>query len=194
MLGGHKTDSFFVNEVTMDILYKVIRSDRKTIALQMMPDGALIVRCPQKMPDAQIRKFVGSKVAWIQKHLQDKQQLPKFTAQQLQAMGEEAAQAVSARASYFAPVLGVTYKRITIRTQRTRWGSCSGEGNLNFNRLLSLMPPAVLDYVVVHELCHLKEMNHSTKFWALVESILPDYRQCKKWLKENGNNLMARLP
>ena len=178
----------------MDILYKVIRSDRKTIALQMMPDGALFVRCPQNMSDAQIRKFVGSKDAWIQKHLQDKQQLPKFTAQQLQAVGEEAAQVISARAAYFAPVLGVTYKRITIRTQRTRWGSCSGKGNLNFNRLLVLMPPAVLDYVVVHELCHLKEMNHSTKFWALVESILPDYRQCKKWLKENGDNLMARLP
>lgn len=178
----------------MDISFQVIRSDRKTIALHIMPDGTVLVRCPKRMSDAEIRSFVESKQRWIQKHLQNKQRLPQFTPQQLQVMGEEAAQIINARAAYFTPLLGVTYHRITIRTQRTRWGSCSGKGNLNFNRLLALVPMEVLDYVVVHELCHLKEMNHSPKFWALLESILPDYKQRKKWLKENGTALISRLP
>lgn len=178
----------------MDISYKIIRSSRKTIALQIMPDGMLLVRCPKHMDERQIRSFVESKRHWIQKHLQNRQPAqPKITPQQLQAMGEEVAQIISARAAYFAPLLGVTYKHITIRTQRTRWGSCSSQGNLNFNRLLALVPREVLDYVVVHELCHLREMNHSPKFWALVESILPDYRLRKKWLKETGSGFIGRL-
>ena len=178
----------------MYISYQVIRSDRKTIALQITPEGQLLVRCPRSISDARIREFVKSKSSWIQKHLKSRPQLPKWTEAQLQTMGAAAAKLIADRAAHFAPVLGVTYKRITIRTQRTRWGSCSSKGNLNFNRLLALVPPEVLDYVVVHELCHLKEMNHSPKFWALVESILPDYKQHKKWLKENGNALISQLP
>ena len=96
--------------------------------------------------------------------------------------------------AYYAPAVGVTYDRITIRSQRTRWGSCSSRGNLNFNCLLMLAPEKVVDYVVVHELCHRKEMNHSPRFWAEVERILPDYRQSKRWLKENGQSLMGQLP
>ena len=94
------------------------------------------------------------------------------------------------RTAYFAKRMGVTYKRITIREQKTRWGSCSSAGNLNFNWLLILAPPEVLDYVVVHELCHRREMNHSQAFWKEVEKILPDYRERQKWLKDNGWRLM----
>ncbi len=90
--------------------------------------------------------------------------------------------------------MGVSYGRITIRSQRTRWGSCSSKGNLNFNCLLLLCPEAVQDYVVVHELCHRKELNHSPKFWAEVERICPDYKTHRKWLKENGSSLIGRLP
>lgn len=100
---------------------------------------------------------------------------------------------VTQRAEYYAPLIGVTYNRIAIRAQHTRWGSCSGKGNLNFNCLLALVPAEVLDYTVVHELCHLKEMNHSPKFWGEVEKILPDYKQCRKWLKENGPKVIARI-
>ena len=85
--------------------------------------------------------------------------------------------------------MGVTYGRISIREQKTRWGSCSSKGNLNFNWRLIFAPPEVLDYVVVHELAHRKEMNHSKAFYAIVESIMPDYRKWKKWLKENGGTL-----
>ena len=78
------------------------------------------------------------------------------------------------------------YGRIAIKAAKTRWGSCSAQGNLNFHWKLILMPPAILDYVVVHELAHRIEMNHSPRFWTQVERILPDYRERRRWLKENG--------
>ena len=93
----------------------------------------------------------------------------------------------------YAEKLGVSYGRITIRNQRSRWGSCSGKGNLNFNCLLMLAPPEVLDSVVVHELCHLRQMNHSERFYAEVLRVFPDYWRCHRWLKENGGALMQRM-
>ena len=86
----------------------------------------------------------------------------------------------------FARLMGVSYRNITIREQKTRWGSCSSEKNLNFNWKLILAPPEVLDYVVVHELCHLKEINHSKAFWDEVGKVMPEYETYKLWLKENG--------
>ena len=83
-------------------------------------------------------------------------------------------------------LMGVSYGSITVREQKTRWGSCSAKGNLNFNWKLVLMPEEILDYVVVHELAHRLQMNHSTEFWDEVEKILPDYRKRRQWLKENG--------
>ena len=88
--------------------------------------------------------------------------------------------------------MNVSYGRISIREQKTRWGSCSSAGNLNFNWRLIFAPPAVLDYVVVHELAHRKEMNHSAAFYAIVEQVLPDYRSSQKWLRENGHQLWLR--
>ena len=85
--------------------------------------------------------------------------------------------------------MGVTCGRISIREQKTRWGSCSGQGNLNFNWKLILMPPEILDYVVVHELAHRKQMNHSPAFWAEVERILPDWRERRRWLREKGGEV-----
>ena len=119
--------------------------------------------------------------------------LPAFSDGQLQALASQARQTVPERVAYFAPLVGVTYGRITIRSQHTLWGSCSSKGNLNFNCLLMLTPPEVLDYVVVHELCHRKEMNHSARFWAEVEHVLPDFENQRKWLRENGTALISRL-
>lgn len=178
------------------IQYEIIRSARKTIAIQITPDGRVLVRCPSRMPKTDIQKFVESKSDWIEKHLQKHAapKLPPFTRQELESLAHQALAVIPQRAAHFAPLVGVAYGRITIRSQRTRWGSCSSRGNLNFNCLLMLAPPEVLDYVVVHELCHRRELNHSPRFWAEVERILPDYRQQKAWLKENGRNLIARLP
>ena len=80
--------------------------------------------------------------------------------------------------------MGVTYGKVTLREQKTRWGSCSSNGNLNFNWKLALMPDEILYYVIVHELAHRIEMNHSERFWKIVEEVLPDYRERRKWLKE----------
>ena len=177
--------------------YKILRSSRKTIAIQITPEGEVLVRCPSRMPKWQIQQFVDSKESWIEAHLQkiaSRPAQPKLTQQELKALAKQAAKDLPERAARFAPMVGASYGRITIRAQRTRWGSCSGKGNLNFNCLLMLAPEAVRDYVVIHELCHRKEMNHSARFWQQVERILPEYRDSKKWLKDNGSTLLARLP
>ena len=98
---------------------------------------------------------------------------------------------IPARLRYWAPRLGVTYGRVTLRDQKTRWGSCSAKHNLNFNWRLILAPPEVLDYVVIHELCHLVEFNHSPRFWKLVESQMPDYSYWKNWLKQHTDDLYS---
>lgn len=179
----------------MTLSYQIIRSDRKTIAIHIMPDGSIIVRCPKRMRLEEVRSFVESKSTWIEKHLATRNRIEpnKLTEEQIKNLREKARQLVTERVQYYAPFIGVRYGQISIRMQRTRWGSCSSKGNLNFNCLLALVPSEVLDYVVVHELCHLKELNHSERFWSEVSNVLPDYKVQKKWLKDNGNNLIARI-
>ena len=113
---------------------------------------------------------------------------------EIRALAKAALEDIPKRLEKFAPLVGATYGRVTIRNQRTRWGSCSAKGNLNFNCLLMLCPEAVRDYVVVHELCHRKELNHSLRFWAEVEKVLPGYKVQRKWLKDNGGAIIKRLP
>ena len=93
---------------------------------------------------------------------------------------------IESRVKVFAAKIGESPNKVTIKAQKTRWGSCSSLGNLNFNWRLIMMPQKIIDYVVVHELCHLKEMNHSSTFWNRVEEIMPDYRNRRKWLKNNA--------
>lgn len=176
----------------MELSYRIIRSARRTIALQITPAGEILVRCPNRMRNAEVQKFVESKRDWLQKHL-PREPLPPFTGEELSALALRARQIIPERAAHFAPLVGVTYGRITIRNQRSRWGSCSSAGNLNFNCLLMLAPPEVMDYVIVHELCHRKEMNHSPRFWAEVERVMPDYKIHRQWLKDNGIAIMARM-
>ena len=173
--------------------YRVIRSNRKTIAIQIMPDGEVVVRAPMRMPTATIEGFVQNKTSWIEKQLARLPVVEKFTEVQMGELVKKAKAVIPEKVAHFAPLVGVDYGRVSIRAQHTRWGSCSGRGNLNFNCLLMLAPPEVADYVVVHELCHRKEMNHSQRFWLEVERVLPNYRASKKWLKDNGQNLIRRL-
>ena len=176
----------------MQVEYKVIRSKRKTLALQIHPDGSVIVRAPLKMPAKDIHAFVEEKAEWIAKHLPKAPIMP-FTDDEIRQLAEAAQLDLPQRVTHFAPLVGVSVNRITIRSQRSRWGSCSSKGNLNFNCLLMLCPEEVRDYVVVHELCHRIEMNHSPKFWAQVERVCPDYRVHRKWLKDHGGELIGRL-
>lgn len=179
----------------------LIRSRRKSLAIEITPELQVVVRAPARMPVREINAFVQEKDDWIRAHLQrmaEKKRLREqcreqaLSKEELQELAAQAMKLITQKVHYYAQIIGVTYGRITIRNQRTRWGSCSGKGNLNFNCLLLLMPEEVLDYVVVHELCHRKEMNHSARFWEEVEKILPDYRQRRKWLKDNGGRIMDR--
>ena len=178
----------------MKMNYTLVRSDRKTVSIRIRPDGQVEVRCPKRMSRVAVQAFVDSKKSWIAAHLAKLTPVQRLTEKELEALREETRRRVTERAAYFAPLVGVTYGRIAIRAQQTRWGSCSSKGNLNFNCLLALAPDEVLDYVVVHELCHRKQMNHSAQFWAEVERILPDYTEQRRWLKQQGANLLARLP
>ena len=179
--------------------YKVIRSNRKSVALQIK-DGKVIVRAPYLMGDVDIDKFVLKNKSWVEKHLKlDSERKRKLdnveplTMDDIQKLADKALEVIPKRVAYYAPKVGVTYGRITIRNQKTRWGSCSSKGNLNFNCLLMLTPPEVIDSVVVHELCHRKEMNHSDRFYKEVLRVYPDYRKWDKWLKDNGGLLMERM-
>lgn len=158
-----------------------------------MPDGSVVVRSPRNFPDAQIRSFVESKADWIKKHQRTMPVAEKFSPEQLQQLKRQTAALIDQRLRCYAPLVGVTYGKVTIRSQRTRWGSCSAKGNLNFNCLLAAVPPEVLDYVVVHELCHRKELDHSKRFWSAVEQVLPNYADCRKWLRQQGRELIGRL-
>lgn len=102
---------------------------------------------------------------------------------------QRALETITERCDHFSRVTGLRPSRIKISNAGKRWGSCSSQGNLNFAWRLVMAPPEVIDYVVVHELCHLREMNHSQQFWARVSSIMSDYESRRKWLRQNGRYL-----
>ncbi|MBO4309824.1 MAG: M48 family metallopeptidase [Lachnospiraceae bacterium] len=184
----------------MRIEYKIIRSSRRTMAIEIKPDGQILVRIPNRVSDAQARKFVESKADWIKKTLlkiesraQNEAPIVKFTDTELKIIKKKAKKEIPVLVDMYASKIGVSYNRISIRAQKTLWGSCTAEGNLNFNCLLVLLPERIMRYVVVHELCHRKEMNHSKRFWYEVSKIIPDYRELRKQLKETGNRYLERL-
>lgn len=181
---------------------QIIRSNRRTIAIQINTDLSLTVRAPYGMSERRIWQFVEEKSAWIEKHMRSMQEKIKgmeanpvepMTTEELRHLAEDALSYIPKRVAFYARQMQVSYGRITIRNQRTRWGSCSAKGNLNFNCLLMLAPAEVIDYVVVHELCHRREMNHSERFWGEVEKVLPEYKKSQNWLKVHGEELMRRI-
>ncbi len=175
--------------------YELIYSDRRSVSLQIKPEGTLLVRAPKRMAKSVIDAFVESKRDWITAHLA---KLPKgvevLSDEEVTALKQSARVDLTERAIRFASVIGVSFSRITIRTQQSRWGSCSAKGNLNFNCLLMLAPEDVRDYVVIHELCHRRHLDHSAAFWSLVERVMPRWKQHRQWLKDNGTALLMKLP
>lgn len=174
--------------------YEIIYSSRKTLAIQITPDGSVKVRAPKRCPKSTIESFLDEKESWILKHVNKAMQNPPvmknlLSVQERNRYIKIARDIFTQKTAYYASILNVTYGRITIREQKTRWGSCSSEGNLNFNWRLIFAPEEVLDYIVVHELAHRREMNHSQAFYAIVKSILPDYKKSQKWLRDNGRSL-----
>lgn len=160
----------------------------------------MIIRAPKWMSDRAVEEFIQKQQGFIEKGMarmrarkESLSDIQKLSKEEIQGLAQQAKKLLPERVKYFAQLIGVTYGRITIRNQRTRWGSCSTKGNLNFNVALMKVQPEVLDYVVVHELCHRLEMNHSPRFWERVEEVLPEYKALRKWLKDNGAKTMAEF-
>ena len=179
---------------------EIIRSRRKTLSITVREDNVIRARAPYRLSQKEIYGFVESKQSWIRKQmdrLADERERVKeegtFSRRELEELAGQLAEVLPETVNRYAKELGVTYGKISVRNQRTLWGSCTGKGNLSFNCLLALAPREVMDYVVVHELCHRLEMNHSARFWRLVERILPDYQVRRRWLREEGAILMKRM-
>ncbi|MCR5636195.1 MAG: M48 family metallopeptidase [Clostridiales bacterium] len=183
--------------VIENIEITVIKSARKTVAIQIKPDGRIYVRAPFDMTDSEVRDFVSEKTDWINKTLRKFEDLEKkggeiipLTQQQINELKQKAFVYIEPKLKKYAALLRVEPAKLTVRNQKTCWGSCSKNGNISINCLVMFMPEEVIEYIIVHELCHLKEMNHSKNFWLEVGRILPRYKNSRKWLKENGSQIM----
>lgn len=185
----------------MEIPYEVIYSRRKTISLEVTVRGEVKLRLPQSCREQEGIRFLEQRAEWLwltlekmRRHretcLEQQARMPQVTPEQIRQMRAQAKRVLTEKANLFAAKMGVTYACLTVKDQKTRWGSCSVRGNLNFNWRLILAPEQVLDYVVIHELAHRIHMNHSAAFYRTVETVMPDYRKPVGWLKENGEMLM----
>lgn len=164
--------------------YRLIRSKRRTIALQLLPSGELVVRAPYRAPRALIERVIAEREGWIAKHMATLPPLrPAPSEEQRAEWRADAAAYIPARVAHYAAVMGVTPQAVKINTAEKRFGSCSAKGNLNFSCRLMAYPPEAIDYVVVHELAHLIHMNHSKAFYEVVAAVLPDYKARAAMLK-----------
>ena len=177
---------------------RLIRARRKTLSIRITQEGNLEIRAPLGMPKGEIEAFLKEKAQWIETHrakvlaeYAQGQEAP-LGEEEILTLAEQMRQRLPEKLNRHAASMGVTFGQVTIRCQQTRWGSCSSRGNLNFNCLLMLAPEEVLDYVVVHELAHRKQMNHSALFWQEVARECPDYKKSLRWLKDRGGALLSR--
>ena len=175
--------------------YQVVRSRRHTVALQVDQTGSVVVRAPMALPAEEIRTFVEKHETWI--HRQQQRQAryraehPEPTPQEQEALRRQAKAHLPQRVAYWAGVMGVRPTGIRITSARTRFGSCSGKNSLCFSLYLMAYPPEAIEYVVVHELAHIRHKNHSPAFYAEVERYLPDWRQRQTLLKRCSSHRKA---
>lgn len=168
---------------------KVSRRARR-MRLAIYCGGDFVVTVPRNMRESIIEKFIIEKSQWILGKLEyfksfSAQPAKKGAKKDYEEYKGRALALVIKRIEYFNKIYGFKFNKISIRNQKTRWGSCSIKGNLNFNYKIALLGEKLADYIIVHELCHLKEFNHSQKFWNLVAEAIPDYRQIRKELKKH---------
>jgi hypothetical protein len=181
---------------------EIYRSIRRTISLEVGMDG-IKLRIPRRLSDMERDLFLEKHVGWLKKKLKVRNRLENnstdenkvnqlneneennFPPYDLLTSKEKSVikQAFEERVAYHAQIMGITYGRISVRDQKTRWGSCSSKGNLNFNYRLYYMPQHLMDYVIIHELSHRRQMNHSKLFWAEVQKYCPNYKKCVNELK-----------
>lgn len=168
--------------------YHLIRSRRKTLCLSIAPDLSVVVKAPTGLPQAEIEQFVQRHAAWIQSALarQTKRNAlsQSLTPERIDALRAQAQTEIGARVERFSKIMGVVPTGVRITGAKTRFGSCSASNSLCFSWRLMLYPPQAIDYVVVHELAHIRQKNHGSAFYQEVAAVLPDYKQRAKLLKE----------
>ena len=179
--------------ISRDILspmesYELIRSRRRTLALEITKDCRVLVRAPLRLSQAKIDAFVESHTDWIQIHLEQQRQRmaaapPPPTEADIAALKVKARVILTEKVAYWSTKMGLRPTGLKITTARKRYGSCSGKNSLCFSCFLMDCPEDAIDLVVVHELCHIKEKNHGPRFYALLKQYLPDYKERKKLLK-----------
>ena len=174
MSDRNKKQSSGINDILNDDNIQIIRSKRRSLGLEVRPDGSVVVRIPNRLSKKQLMEFLVKHKAWI-----DEKRHDELTTEERLRIKDTFVK----KAAYYSQIMGVSVGNITIRNQKTRWGSCSSKGNLNFNYQLYYMPEELMDYVVIHELAHRRYMNHSEQFWAEVEKYCPDYRSRRNSLR-----------
>ena len=167
--------------------YEIKYSARKTISL-CIKDGRLLIKAPIGTSKAKIREIVNDHTDWVEKNIKKQNEknakISALTDEDVKRLKKLAKKVIPPKVEYYSKIMGLKYGRITITSAKTRFGSCSSKGNLSFSYLLMLYPESAIDYVVVHELCHLVEMNHSPSFYKLVANVFPDYKERQKILKK----------
>lgn len=188
------SEKIYIDNVEIPLALQ--RSNRRSLSIEVTSEG-IVLRMPLLCPKSAVDKLLNAKAHWIlshylaaveRNHSGKNTDLPISPALE-KSSREKARAAITPLAHKYADLLGVTFGTISIKDQKTRWGSCSSKCNLNFNFRLIFAPDKVLEYVVIHEVCHLIHMDHSPAFWQTVEQLMPDYRIYKSWLKKNGQKL-----
>ena len=170
--------------------YRLIRSDRRTLALEITPDLQVVIRAPRRCSQREIARFAADHEGWVMTHLPIQQRRMEaraaraVTPEQERELRRQAAEDIPRRVARWAPLVGVTPASVKITGAQKRFGSCSSKGGLCFSWRLMQYPDEAIDYVVVHELCHLLHHDHSPRFWAAVAAVMPDYKQRQKLLKD----------
>jgi predicted metal-dependent hydrolase len=184
----------------MSFDYTLLRSKRRTLVIRVT-EGGLEVRAPLRMPAVEIERFVESKTSWIEKHMREAEAMKSARAEFRETIDEnerarlaaaykaQARREIPARTITLAQTMGVTPASVKIGSARTRWGSCNAKGALNFSWRLILAEQDLIDYVIVHELAHLRQLNHSRAFWDIVARYVPDYKQRRARLKDLSRRL-----
>ena len=165
----------------------------RRMRLAVYCDGSVVITAPHGLNETITERFIKEKTGWLLSKLAffgglDKSPFTRHSYKDYIANKEKALLIISKKTEILAKKQGYCYNKINIKNQKTRWGSCSRRGNLNFNYKVIFLPEKIQDYIIAHELCHLREFNHSRKFWNLVEKIIPNYSDIRKELKKNRIN------